>query len=85
MTADIASILGRIEGVIFARRIRAKDFFRDYDKLRSGRVTKPQFGRVIATMGIRLSQDETDALAEHFTEDGPHIQPPPGRKPQGVL
>jgi len=76
MTADIASILGRIEGVIFARRIRAKDFFRDYDKLRSGRVTKPQFGRVIATMGIRLSQDETDALAEHFTEDGPHIQPP---------
>lgn len=76
MTADVASIIGRIETVVFTRRIRAKDFFTDYDKLRSGRVTKPQFTRVIATMGIRLSQDEAEALADHFTEEGPHIQPP---------
>merc|ERR1719265_255836 len=27
-------------------------------------------------MGIRLSQEEMDALADHFIEDGPHIQPP---------
>lgn len=76
MTVDIASIIGRIEAVIFARRIRAKDFFRDYDKLRCGRVTKPQFARVIATMGIRLSEAEADALADHFTEDGPNVQSP---------
>lgn len=76
MTADVTSIIGRIEKVIFSRRIRAKDFFRDYDKLRCGRVTKPQFCRVITTMGIRLSQDEMEALADHFVEDGPHIQPP---------
>jgi Ca2+-binding EF-hand superfamily protein len=76
MTADVGTIIERIEGVVYARRIRAKDFFRDYDKLRSGRVTKPQFCRVIATMGIKLSQEESEALADHFTEDGPHIQPP---------
>jgi len=76
MTVDVATILGNIEKVIYARRIRAKDFFRDYDKLRCGRVTNPQFCRVISTMGIRLTDSEMQALADHFTEDGPLIHPP---------
>merc|ERR1719316_1781347 len=27
-------------------------------------------------MGVRLSEAEANAVAEHFTEEGPHIQPP---------
>merc|ERR1719473_2403874 len=27
-------------------------------------------------MGITLTQEEASALAEHFTEDGPHVQHP---------
>lgn len=76
MASDIGAILGRIEKSVFARRIRAKDFFTDYDKLRCGRVTKPQFTRVLGTMGLNIPPSEAEALAEHFTEDGPNVQPP---------
>jgi len=72
----VGEILTRIEKQVYSRRIRAKDFFRDYDKLRCGRVTKPQFTRVLLTMGIAMSPQEQEALVEHFTEDGPNVQPP---------
>lgn len=75
-SGDIGAILGRIEKQVFARRVRAKDFFKDYDKLRSGRVTKPQFTRVILTMGLQIPHHEAELLAEHFTEDGPRVQHP---------
>jgi len=74
--SDAGAILARIEKSVFARRIRAKDFFRDYDKLRCGRVTKPQFTRVLLTMGLNIPPSEAEVLAEHFTEDGPKVQPP---------
>lgn len=75
-SSDVAVILGRIEKQVFARRVRAKDFFKDYDKLRAGRVTKPQFTRTLLTMGVSIAPSEAELLAEHFTEDGPNIQPP---------
>jgi len=73
---DVPQILGRIEKQVFARRVRAKDFFKDYDKLRAGRVTKPQFTRTLLTMGVSIAPAEAELLAEHFTEDGPNVQPP---------
>jgi len=73
---DAGEILSRIEKSVFARRIRAKDFFTDYDKLRCGRVTKPQFTRVLLTMGLNIPPAEAEILAEHFTEDGPNVAPP---------
>jgi Ca2+-binding EF-hand superfamily protein len=75
-SGDVADILGRIEKQVFARRVRAKDFFKDYDKLRCGRVTVPQFTRVILTMGVTVPHKEAELLAEHFTEDGPKVQYP---------
>eukprot|EP00746_Dinoflagellata_sp_MGD_P162486 gnl/MRDRNA2_/MRDRNA2_90068_c0_seq1.p1 gnl/MRDRNA2_/MRDRNA2_90068_c0~~gnl/MRDRNA2_/MRDRNA2_90068_c0_seq1.p1 ORF type:complete len:512 (+),score=90.87 gnl/MRDRNA2_/MRDRNA2_90068_c0_seq1:79-1536(+) len=76
MSSDAGAILSRIEKSVFARRIRAKDFFKDYDKLRCGRVTKPQFTRVLLTMGLNIPPSEAEILAEHFTEDGPNVSPP---------
>lgn len=74
--SSVPAILGRIEKSVYARRIRAIDFFRDYDKLRAGRVTNPQFTRVLLTMGLNIPPAEAQTLAEHFTEDGPQIQQP---------
>jgi len=65
---DIDMTVNKIQGHIFPRRIRAKEFFRDYDPLRSGRVTKEQFVRAVALMGVRLSASESETLADHFTE-----------------
>merc|ERR1719284_838933 len=76
VSSDVATILGKMEKVVFARRVRAKDFFKDYDKLRSGRVTKPQFTRVLLTMGLAIPPHEAELLAEHFTQDGPNVQYP---------
>jgi Ca2+-binding EF-hand superfamily protein len=76
MSSDVGAILSRIEKNVYARRIRAKDFFKDYDKLRCGRVTKPQFTRVLLTMGLNIPPSEAELLAEHFIEDGPNVSPP---------
>jgi len=66
--SDIDMIVNKIQGHIYPRRVRAKEFFRDYDPLRSGRVTKERFIRAVALMGVRLSDAEAGAIADHFTE-----------------
>jgi len=48
------------------QRIRIGEFFRDFDKLRSGTITEAQF-RIGLNMGkIVLSGNEFTHLAEHF-------------------
>jgi len=66
--SDIDATVAKIQGHIYPRRIRAKEFFKDYDNLRSGRVTSEQFIRAVAAMGVRLSDAEAEALADHFTD-----------------
>jgi len=65
---DIDAICNSIKGHIFSRGIRVSEFFKDYDRLKSGRVTSPQFVRAVSAMGVRLSTEEAEALAEYFTE-----------------
>eukprot|EP00746_Dinoflagellata_sp_MGD_P000018 gnl/MRDRNA2_/MRDRNA2_100039_c0_seq1.p1 gnl/MRDRNA2_/MRDRNA2_100039_c0~~gnl/MRDRNA2_/MRDRNA2_100039_c0_seq1.p1 ORF type:complete len:498 (+),score=99.14 gnl/MRDRNA2_/MRDRNA2_100039_c0_seq1:71-1495(+) len=65
---EIDATVAKIQGHIYPRRIRAKEFFKDYDPLRSGRVTSTQFVRAVASMGVRLGDTEAEALAEHFAE-----------------
>lgn len=76
MAIDIGEIISRIQSHVFPRRVRCKEFFTDYDPLRSGRVTKPQFVRAVGLMGVRLSEAEADALADCFAEEGARIQKP---------
>jgi len=60
--------MARIQSHIYPRRVRAKDFFKDFDPLRSGRVTTAQFVRAMSGMGVKLTDAEAEALADHFTE-----------------
>jgi len=72
----VSEIINKIQVFVFPRRLRMKEFFRDYDPLRSGRCTIQQFGRALSLAGIRLPEDMVEALSDHFTEEGPRVQRP---------
>lgn len=53
MTTTVQDIVYRIQCYVFPRRVRAKEFFRDYDPLRSMMVTREQFARAVDICGVR--------------------------------
>ena len=53
------------------KRIRIEEFFRDFDKLRKGRVTRPQFKSILSSMNFTLTNDEFKALAKKYETADP--------------
>ena len=45
-------------------RVRVLEFMRDYDKLRSGRISVTSFRRALGLCGFGLSQEEVATLEE---------------------
>jgi Ca2+-binding EF-hand superfamily protein len=39
-----------------------KEYFKDFDKLRKGLITKDQFRRVMDLMGLKLTEAEYNSL-----------------------
>eukprot|EP00994_Dinema_validum_P003048 NODE_1695_length_872_cov_48.782503_g1333_i0.p1 GENE.NODE_1695_length_872_cov_48.782503_g1333_i0~~NODE_1695_length_872_cov_48.782503_g1333_i0.p1 ORF type:complete len:243 (+),score=67.08 NODE_1695_length_872_cov_48.782503_g1333_i0:135-863(+) len=50
--ADVQNLLGKIQAHCNKNRIRITEFFNDFDKLRSGLVSREQFKRCIAMLGM---------------------------------
>jgi len=73
---DIPAIIESVQQYAFQRRLRVKDGFRDYDQLRCGRCTRQQFMRGVNVVMPSLRKDELEALADHYTEEGVHVQRP---------
>ena len=48
------------------KRVRIEEFFKDFDKLRKGRVTRTQFKSVLSSMNFTYSNDEFEALADKY-------------------
>lgn len=48
------------------KRVRIEEFFRDFDKLRKGKVTIPQFKSILSMMNYNLTEEEFDSLAEKY-------------------
>jgi len=49
------------------KRIRIEEFFKDFDKLRKGKVTIPQFKSILSSMlKFQLTEDEFDSIAEKY-------------------
>uniref|UniRef100_A0A7S3KPW0 EF-hand domain-containing protein n=1 Tax=Euplotes crassus TaxID=5936 RepID=A0A7S3KPW0_EUPCR len=63
---DVDDILARIRKVCSEKRIRLEEFFRDFDRLRSGNITKPQFRIGMNMAKIDLSTSEFDLLCSHY-------------------
>jgi len=72
----VADLIYRMQVYGLPRRIRMKEFFLNFDKLNTGRCTRVQLGRALDTAGIKVSVDEVEFLADHFTQIAPHIHKP---------
>jgi len=53
------------------KRVRIEEFFRDFDKLRKGRVTRNQFKSILSSMNFTLTNDEFKALAKKYETTDP--------------
>jgi len=61
----------RIQNMVVIKRVRIGEFFRDYDKLRKGKVTGNQFTSVLSMLDFNLTDEEYDFLIEKYkTADG---------------
>ena len=48
------------------KRIRIEEFFKDFDKLRKGKVTVPQFKSILSMLNFNLTEEEFEALKEKY-------------------
>lgn len=52
------------------KRVRVEEFFFDFDKLRRGKVTKPQFEQILSMLNFNLTKEEFNQLtAKYKTPD----------------
>jgi Ca2+-binding EF-hand superfamily protein len=70
MTHDNETVMVRIKALAYKNRLRIHEFFRDYDKLRNGTVTIPQFRIVLDMLKIRITEQEFDDLANKYRASG---------------
>jgi hypothetical protein len=48
------------------KRVRIGEFYKDFDKLRKGKVTCAQFRSVLSMLNFNLSDDEFEALEQKY-------------------
>lgn len=72
---DVEDVLARIRTFCKQQRTRVAEFFRDFDKLRSGFITESQFRIGLNMAKIVLSGHEFEALTSHFkaAKEGRHV------------
>ena len=73
---DIDDVLARLRKVCAQDRIRIGEFFRDFDKLRSGYITEAQFRIGLNMAKLSLSGNEFELLCNYFRapKEGKHIK-----------
>lgn len=55
---DPNDVESRLRSLVLMKRVRINEFFKDFDKLRKGRVTKAQFKAVLSTLSFTLTEEE---------------------------
>lgn len=68
---DPSDVEDRLKAIIVMKRVRIEEFFRDFDKLRKGRVTRNQFKSILSSMNFTLTNDEFKALALKYETADP--------------
>jgi hypothetical protein len=51
------------------KRVRVKEFFKDYDNLRKGTVTEIQFKRVLDVSNLKITEKEIQVLLARYKKD----------------
>jgi Ca2+-binding EF-hand superfamily protein len=68
---DPADVEERIRATVVMKRVRIEEFFRDFDKLRKGKVTPNQMKGILSQLGFQLTGDEFAGLSQRYaTADG---------------
>jgi Ca2+-binding EF-hand superfamily protein len=72
---DLDDVIARIRSACKSQRIRISEFFRDFDKLRSGHITAAQFRIGLNMAKLSISQREYALLCENFkaSKAGDHV------------
>lgn len=52
--------------MVVMKRVRVEEFFRDFDKLRKGKVTANQFKGILSMLNFNLTDAEFDALVVKY-------------------
>lgn len=60
---DPSDVELRLQSLVVMKRVRIEEFFRDFDKLRKGKVTVPQFKSILSMLNFQLTDAEFEALA----------------------
>ncbi|WAQ95233.1 hypothetical protein MAR_027923, partial [Mya arenaria] len=69
--AAVENFVNSIRTLAHTKRIRVTLFFQDFDKLRSGFVTVPQFSRCLwQTLGIQLTPEQEELVKRHYDIKG---------------
>lgn len=55
---DPSDVEKRLRAHVVMKRVRVNEFFRDFDKLRKGKVTANQFKAILSTLNFTLSEEE---------------------------
>lgn len=61
----------RLQAMVVMKRVRIEEFFRDFDKLRKGKVTIPQFKQTLSMMNFNLTEEEFNSLADRYRTQDP--------------
>jgi len=66
---DLNSVIARIQHHVLVNRIRVSEFFKDYDQLRSGSVSRSIFARGLNVMGVNwLDKPHVLALQNYYAD-----------------
>lgn len=66
---QLHKIEDRLRKIVFKNRIRVREFFIDYDPLRSGLVTQLQFRRCLDVLKLILTDEEFGVLVDMYGDE----------------
>ena len=67
---DVAvnDLVDRLKKDVFRSRLRLREFFKDFDSLRSGVITAAKFRTALEISGLVLSDPELTKLSRHYAD-----------------
>jgi len=71
---DPTDVEERLRALVVMKRVRIEEFFKDFDKLRKGKVTINQFTSILSMLNFNLTDAEFNALALKYKTSDPDSQ-----------
>ena len=65
----LQSVLERFGDLVRARRLEVLPFFRDFDRINNGCVSRSQYSRVLQDLGMMCNDAELAALCKRYQVD----------------